>query len=34
VKYVEDPRGDHSEASWGRRLSDALEWLWGAAGHW
>ena len=29
VKYVEDPRGDHSEASWGRRLPDALEWLWG-----
>lgn len=31
VKYVEDPRGDHSEASWGRRLPDALEWLWGEA---
>ena len=28
VKYVEDPRGDHSEVSWGRRLPDALEWLW------
>jgi enterochelin esterase-like enzyme len=28
VKYVEDPRGDHSEASWGRRLPDALAWLW------
>lgn len=27
VRYVEDPRGDHSEASWGRRLPDALEWL-------
>ena len=25
--YVEDPDGDHSESSWGRRLSDALVWL-------
>jgi len=25
--YVEDPDGDHSESSWGRRLSDALGWL-------
>jgi enterochelin esterase-like enzyme len=28
VRHVEDPRGDHSEASWGRRLPEALEWLW------
>jgi predicted alpha/beta superfamily hydrolase len=27
VRYIEDPRGDHSEASWGRRLPDALEWI-------
>ena len=28
IRYVEDPQGDHSEASWGRRLPDALEWTW------
>lgn len=28
VRYVEDAVGDHSEASWGRRLPDALEWTW------
>jgi enterochelin esterase-like enzyme len=27
VRYVEDPDGDHSEASWARRLPDALRWL-------
>lgn len=27
IRYVEDPRGDHSEDSWGRRLPDALEWV-------
>lgn len=27
IKYVEDPRGDHSEAAWGRRLPNALEWM-------
>jgi enterochelin esterase-like enzyme len=32
VRYVEDPRGDHSESSWGRRLPDALVWLYGLAG--
>jgi len=25
VRYVEDPNGDHSEASWGRRFENALE---------
>ena len=29
VRYVEDPRGDHSETSWGRRLPEAVEWLFG-----
>ena len=29
VRYVEDPRGDHSEASWGRRFPEAVEWLYG-----
>jgi enterochelin esterase-like enzyme len=28
VRYVEDAVGDHSEASWGRRLPEALEWTW------
>ena len=27
IRYVEDLKGDHSEASWGRRLPDALEWI-------
>jgi enterochelin esterase-like enzyme len=27
LKYVEDPDGRHDEASWGRRLGDALTWL-------
>jgi enterochelin esterase-like enzyme len=27
IRYVEDPRGDHSEAAWGRRLPDALGWI-------
>jgi enterochelin esterase-like enzyme len=27
LKYVEDPDGRHDEASWGRRLADALPWL-------
>ena len=27
VRYVEDSDGDHSEASWARRLPDALRWL-------
>jgi enterochelin esterase-like enzyme len=31
VRYVEDPRGDHSEASWGRRFPEAVEWLWRSA---
>jgi len=26
-KYFEDPAGDHSEASWARRLPAAMEWL-------
>ena len=30
LKYVEDEQGDHSESSWGRRLSDALTWVYGA----
>jgi enterochelin esterase-like enzyme len=25
--YLEDPDGDHTEASWGRRFSEALVWL-------
>jgi enterochelin esterase-like enzyme len=25
--YVEDPDGEHDEVSWGRRLSDALVWM-------
>ena len=29
VRYLEDPHGDHSEASWGRRLPEALEFLYG-----
>ena len=31
LKYVEDPDGRHDEASWGRRLADALTWLYGGA---
>jgi enterochelin esterase-like enzyme len=27
LQYVEDPEGGHDEASWGRRLADALAWL-------
>jgi enterochelin esterase-like enzyme len=27
LKYVEDPGGRHDEASWGRRLGEALTWL-------
>ena len=27
LRYLEDPDGDHTEASWGRRLTDALVWL-------
>jgi enterochelin esterase-like enzyme len=27
MRYVEDPDGDHSEESWGRRLGDALTYL-------
>jgi enterochelin esterase-like enzyme len=30
LKYVEDEHGDHSETSWGRRLADALAWIYGA----
>lgn len=30
LKYVEDDDGDHSELSWGRRLADALVWIYGA----
>jgi enterochelin esterase-like enzyme len=30
LKYVEEDDGDHSEMSWGRRLSDALVWIYGA----
>jgi len=30
LKYVEEDDGDHSEVSWGRRLSDALVWIYGA----
>jgi enterochelin esterase-like enzyme len=30
LRYVEDPDGDHSEESWGRRLGDALTYLIGA----
>ena len=26
-KYVEDPDGRHDESSWGRRLGDALRWV-------
>jgi enterochelin esterase-like enzyme len=33
VRYVEDPRGDHSEASWGRRFPDAIEWLYKSIGN-
>jgi len=29
LRYVEDPDGDHSERSWGRRFGDALEFLFG-----
>jgi enterochelin esterase-like enzyme len=29
IRYVEDPDGSHDEASWGRRLRDALVWLYG-----
>jgi enterochelin esterase-like enzyme len=28
LKYVEDPDGAHDEASWGRRLREALVWHW------
>jgi len=27
LKYFEDPNGDHSERSWGRRLPHALKFL-------
>jgi len=27
LRYVEDPEGDHSERSWGRRFRDALRFL-------
>ena len=30
LKYVEDEHGDHSEASWGRHLADALAWIYSA----
>ena len=30
LKYVEEDDGDHSEVSWGRRLADALVWIYGA----
>ena len=33
LRYVDDPHGDHSEGSWGRRLADALIWLYGSGGH-
>src|SRR5262249_4863023 len=29
LKYLEDPAGDHSEHSWGRRFADALTFLYG-----
>jgi predicted alpha/beta superfamily hydrolase len=29
LKYVDDPRGEHNEASWARRLPDALRFLLG-----
>jgi enterochelin esterase-like enzyme len=32
LKYVEDCDGRHDEASWGRRLGDALRWLYGGEG--
>jgi hypothetical protein len=31
LRYVEDPDGEHTEASWARRLPDALRFLFGAA---
>ena len=27
VKFVKEPRGTHDEASWARRLPDALRWI-------
>ena len=27
LRYFEDPDGSHDEASWGRRLGEALEWV-------
>jgi enterochelin esterase-like enzyme len=30
IRYVEDPRGDHSETSWARRFPEAIEFLYGA----
>ena len=27
LQFTDDPEGDHSEASWGRRFEDALAWL-------
>ena len=33
LHFTDDPEGDHSEASWGRRFGDALAWLYGSTAH-
>jgi enterochelin esterase-like enzyme len=33
LHFTDDPDGDHSEASWGRRFEDALAWLYDSKDH-
>jgi enterochelin esterase-like enzyme len=33
LHFTDDPEGDHSEASWGRRFEDALVWLYDTGEH-